>query len=57
MAPIWEESDENGSVRFASVQTYGDTTHTFIDKSKYTGDFLPGYRAIPPNSDPVLENL
>lgn len=26
---IWEEKDDNGSVRFAVVQTYGDTTHTF----------------------------
>ena len=29
---IFEESDESGKVRFAVVQTYGDTTHTFIGK-------------------------
>ncbi|XP_076106781.1 4-hydroxyphenylpyruvate dioxygenase-like [Mytilus galloprovincialis] len=40
----WEESDENGTVKFAQVQTYGDTTHTLIDKSKYKGLFLPGYQ-------------
>ncbi|XP_071180598.1 4-hydroxyphenylpyruvate dioxygenase-like [Mytilus edulis] len=40
----WEESDENGTVKLAQVQTYGDTTHTLIDKSKYKGLFLPGYQ-------------
>lgn len=29
---IWEESDEGGKVRFAKVQTYGDTTHTFVER-------------------------
>ncbi|KAF2202756.1 4-hydroxyphenylpyruvate dioxygenase [Delitschia confertaspora ATCC 74209] len=39
-------SDDNGSVRLATIQTYGDTTHTLIEKSSnYTGVFLPGYRA------------
>lgn len=41
---IWEESDEYGTVRFARVQTYGDTTHTFIERGNYSGLFLPGYK-------------
>ena len=42
---IWEESDEFGTVRFAKVQTYGDTTHTFLEfPSNYRGLFLPGYK-------------
>lgn len=37
---------EGGSVRTATIQTYGDTTHTLIERSQsYTGVFLPGYRA------------
>ncbi|EEB11881.1 4-hydroxyphenylpyruvate dioxygenase, putative [Pediculus humanus corporis] len=40
---IWEERDEYGMVRFAVVQTYGDTTHTLIERSKYKGLFLPGF--------------
>ena len=40
----WEESDSNGTVRFAMVQTYGDTTHTFVDRTKYNGWFLPGFQ-------------
>jgi 4-hydroxyphenylpyruvate dioxygenase len=31
-------------VRFAKVQTYGDTTHTFIERANYKGIFLPGYK-------------
>ncbi|KAF2898393.1 hypothetical protein ILUMI_07796 [Ignelater luminosus] len=44
---IWEESDFNGVVRFATIQTFGDTTHTFMDKSLYRGIFLPGYVKTP----------
>ncbi|XP_037092051.1 4-hydroxyphenylpyruvate dioxygenase-like [Pollicipes pollicipes] len=40
---IWEESDEGGTVRFAVVQTYGDTTHTLVERGTYSGLFLPGY--------------
>ncbi|XP_059163200.1 4-hydroxyphenylpyruvate dioxygenase-like [Physella acuta] len=41
---VWEESDQYGKVRMATVQTYGDTTHTLIDRSNYKGPFLPGYK-------------
>ncbi|PGH13310.1 4-hydroxyphenylpyruvate dioxygenase [Helicocarpus griseus UAMH5409] len=37
--------DEQGSVRVATIQTYGETTHTLIERSEYSGRFLPGYRA------------
>ncbi len=37
--------DEFGSVRRAAVRTYGDTIHSFLDRSGYRGSFLPGYRA------------
>jgi 4-hydroxyphenylpyruvate dioxygenase len=38
--------DENGSVTLAKIRTYGDTTHTLVQRSNYNGAFLPGYRAI-----------
>jgi 4-hydroxyphenylpyruvate dioxygenase len=38
-------SDENGVVIRASVQTYNETIHTFIERKNYKGVFLPGYRA------------
>lgn len=36
--------DKNGSIRRASIRTYGDTVHTFISTDKYSGPFLPNYR-------------
>ncbi len=41
----WTESDEHGEVRKAQVATYGQTTHTFVDRSRYHGVFAPGYAA------------
>jgi len=38
-------SDAHGSIRLATIRTYGDTTHTLIAKASYTGVFLPGYEA------------
>jgi 4-hydroxyphenylpyruvate dioxygenase len=35
--------DDNGSVIVASVQTYGDTVHTFVQRVDFTGVFLPGF--------------
>ncbi|KEY70199.1 hypothetical protein S7711_03418 [Stachybotrys chartarum IBT 7711] len=34
-----------GSVTTAVIQTYGDTTHTLINRDNYDGPFLPGFRA------------
>ena len=39
----WEETDENGTIRFATIETYGETHHTFVDRSDYRGPFRPGY--------------
>ncbi len=54
---IWEEEDADGKVRFAMVQTYGETTHTFIERAKdYKGIFLPGYQK-PRIKDALLPTL
>uniref|UniRef100_A0A1I8MWB3 4-hydroxyphenylpyruvate dioxygenase n=1 Tax=Musca domestica TaxID=7370 RepID=A0A1I8MWB3_MUSDO len=52
---IWEESDEFGTVKFATIKTYGDTTHTFVDRRNYRGVFLPGFKATV--EDPLLKLL
>lgn len=39
-----ETSDENGKIISSGIHTYGDTVHVFVDRSKYTGVFLPGYK-------------
>jgi 4-hydroxyphenylpyruvate dioxygenase len=38
-------TDDDGTVVIASVQTYGDTIHTFVQRNEYKGPFMPGYRA------------
>ncbi|MBF6183108.1 4-hydroxyphenylpyruvate dioxygenase [Nocardia otitidiscaviarum] len=40
-----DETDEFGTVRAAAIATYGETRHTLIDRSRYTGPYLPGYIA------------
>jgi 4-hydroxyphenylpyruvate dioxygenase len=48
-ATILEEphdvTDEHGTVRTAAIATYGETRHTLVDRSRYTGPYLPGYVA------------
>jgi len=48
--------DSNGRVKLATIQTYGDTTHTLIENLDYTGVFLPGYRAEAA-ADPITRYL
>jgi 4-hydroxyphenylpyruvate dioxygenase len=40
-----EVSDEHGTVRLATINTYGETLHTFVERGDYQGAFLPGYVA------------
>ena len=40
-------TDDQGSVIIAQVKTYGDTIHTFVQRSGYQGVFLPGYSDHP----------
>jgi len=44
-------TDEHGTVRMAAIATYGDTRHTLVDRSRYTGPFLPGFVA----RDPIVQ--
>src|ERR671922_41440 len=34
---------EQGRIQLASIATYGDTQHLFVQREGYTGAFLPGY--------------
>ncbi len=36
-------SDNDGEVKLASIATYGETVHTFVERRQYRGVFLPGY--------------
>src|SRR3954467_4045916 len=36
-------SDEHGTVRIAAIAAYGETRHTLIARSRYSGSYLPGF--------------
>ena len=38
--PHWVE-DDFGRVELASIATYGDTVHTFVNRREYAGPYLP----------------
>ncbi|KAL8886285.1 MAG: hypothetical protein Q9215_005980 [Flavoplaca cf. flavocitrina] len=48
--------DECGEVTTAIIRTYGDTTHTLVEKNNYRGMFMPGYRTID-QADPIQKYL
>ncbi|RYG40347.1 4-hydroxyphenylpyruvate dioxygenase, partial [bacterium] len=48
----WLE-DENGRVRLASIHTYGDTLHTFINRDEFRGDFLPFFKPMDEKGDEI----
>ncbi|XP_017541191.1 4-hydroxyphenylpyruvate dioxygenase [Pygocentrus nattereri] len=53
----WVEQDKDGKVKYAVVQTYGDTTHTLVEyMGPYKGLFLPGYEK-PLFKDQLLAKL
>jgi 4-hydroxyphenylpyruvate dioxygenase len=39
-------SDDHGRVTTSSIAAYGDTVHTFVERTNYTGAFFPGYHAV-----------
>ena len=42
--------DEHGKVVLASIAAYGETLHTLVERTDYTGPYLPGYTAAVPVS-------
>ena len=40
---IQKIADDDGEVVTASIHTYGDTIHTFVERKNYNGVFMPGY--------------
>jgi 4-hydroxyphenylpyruvate dioxygenase len=44
--------DSAGEVKLASIATYGDTIHTFVERRNFRGAFLPGFVALETH-DPI----
>jgi 4-hydroxyphenylpyruvate dioxygenase len=49
--------DETGKVVVAAIATYGDTLHTLVERSAYSGPFLPGFVARGPLVAPPEKRL
>jgi 4-hydroxyphenylpyruvate dioxygenase len=41
--------DDYGRVELASIGTYGDVIHTFVNRAEYSGPYLPGYVSVAQN--------
>jgi 4-hydroxyphenylpyruvate dioxygenase len=50
--PEWLE-DEFGRVELATIGTYGENVHTFVNRDDYAGPYLPGYRSVVDNGQPT----
>jgi 4-hydroxyphenylpyruvate dioxygenase len=48
-----DDKDEHGIVRRAAIATYGETVHSLVDRSGYTGPFLPGFAPWTSVEDPL----
>jgi 4-hydroxyphenylpyruvate dioxygenase len=48
VAPPTLLEDEFGVYEYATIQAYGDTTHSFVNRDRYRGMFAPGYRPLDP---------
>lgn len=47
--PVMEPTrfeDENGFVIVSAIKTYGETVHKFVQRSGYSGPFMPGYKKV-----------
>ncbi len=43
LAEPHDVSDRYGTVRMAAIAAYGETRHSLIDRSRYSGPYLPGF--------------
>lgn len=51
--PPFEARDNEGAIRTAAIQAYGQTVFKFVERSGYSGAFMPGYTRLP--DDPTVK--
>ena len=49
VAEPYTVEDEFGKIERSAIATYGDTIHTFVNRSDYAGPFLPGFVSVSTN--------
>jgi 4-hydroxyphenylpyruvate dioxygenase len=45
--------DEYGRIELATIGTYGENVHTFVNRSDYAGPYMPGYRSLVEDGRPA----
>ena len=50
-------TDDNGEVVKASIKTYGETIHTFVERKNYKGVFMPGFEKWESEYNPGTKGL
>ncbi|PYI02201.1 putative 4-hydroxyphenylpyruvate dioxygenase [Aspergillus sclerotiicarbonarius CBS 121057] len=54
--PQIQHDGEKGAIVLATIGTYGDTVHSLINRQRYSGPLLPGYKALT-DRDPLNQQL
>ncbi len=49
----FEEKDDHGVLRRATIGAYGETVHTFVERRRYEGLYAPGYEPRSVLEDPM----
>jgi 4-hydroxyphenylpyruvate dioxygenase len=49
----FEETDDHGVLRRATIAAFGETVHSFVERSGYSGVHAPGFEARATVSDPL----
>ena len=59
LEPTVLDGGDDGVLRKASIRTWGETLHSFVDRTDYLGAFAPGYREVksPPRAADGLRLL
>ena len=52
-----ESTDDKGTIVTASIHTYGETVHIFVERKNYSGVFMPGYEAWESEYNPTPTGL
>ena len=50
-------TDQDGELVMSGIHTYGDTVHLFIERKKYNGLFMPGFRKWESHYNPTETGL
>jgi 4-hydroxyphenylpyruvate dioxygenase len=45
--------DDYGRIELATIGTYGENVHTFVNRSDYSGPYMPGYRSLVEDGRPA----